>query len=412
MEQKSNGSRFIKSHKLDNVCYDIRGEVLDKAIQMERNGIKILRLNTGNPGAFGFDAPDELLCDLVGNIHNAVGYSDSQGIFPARKAIQQYYQTRGVFNVGIDDIFIGNGVSELILLSMQALLNEGDEILIPSPDYPLWTAAVVLNGGKAVHYRCDEASDWYPDIEDIRKKITSKTKGILVINPNNPTGAVYPADLISLDEWTLGYKGTMLEGSVTFEGLYDDETLVRLSFHDVKVRVRSEESGREYTHTLSGSASFRRNDIGAKPDYPYADLSVNGASKEVEMDGLWIVDFDRSDPDFIQTEFEFKDGGYERRFYIQIDKYVNKDPQELVGVNLGDCSYAVVTDVRTNSEVSMKDCCKGGSVSIIEIEKPPYMYMYPDITFEFDNLAVQIAGQVYYINGTAKAVYTFKLDKS
>ena len=127
-------------------------------------------------------------------------------------------------------------------------------------------------------------------------------------------GAVYPADLISLDEWTLGYKGTMLEGSVTFEGLYDDETLVRLSFHDVKVRVRSEESGREYTHTLSGSASFRRNDIGAKPDYPYADLSVNGASKEVEMDGLWIVDFDRSDPDFIQTEFEFKDGGYERRF--------------------------------------------------------------------------------------------------
>ena len=225
-------------------------------------------------------------------------------------------------------------------------------------------------------------------------------------------GAVYPADLISLDEWTLGYKGTMLEGSVTFEGLYDDETLVRLSFHDVKVRVRSEESGREYTHTLSGSASFRRNDIGAKPDYPYADLSVNGASKEVEMDGLWIVDFDRSDPDFIQTEFEFKDGGYERRFYIQIDKYVNKDPQELVGVNLGDCSYAVVTDVRTNSEVSMKDCCKGGSISIIEIEKPPYMYMYPDITFEFDNLAVQIAGQVYYINGTAKAVYTFKLDKS
>ena len=165
MEQKSNGSRFIKSHKLDNVCYDIRGEVLDKAIQMERNGIKILRLNTGNPGAFGFDAPDELLCDLVGNIHNAVGYSDSQGIFPARKAIQQYYQTRGVFNVGIDDIFM--------------------------------TAAVVLNGGKAVHYRCDEASDWYPDIEDIRKKITSKTKGILVINPNNPTGAVYPAEILT-----------------------------------------------------------------------------------------------------------------------------------------------------------------------------------------------------------------------
>ena len=197
MEQKSNGSRFIKSHKLDNVCYDIRGEVLDKAIQMERNGIKILRLNTGNPGAFGFDAPDELLCDLVGNIHNAVGYSDSQGIFPARKAIQQYYQTRGVFNVGIDDIFIGNGVSELIQLSMQALLNEGDEILIPAPDYPLWTAAVVLNGGKAVHYRCDETSDWYPDPDDIRKKITPRTKGIVVINPNNPTGAVYPAEILT-----------------------------------------------------------------------------------------------------------------------------------------------------------------------------------------------------------------------
>ena len=170
---------------------------MDRAIQMERNGVKILRLNTGNPGAFGFDAPDELLCDVVGNIHNAVGYSDSQGIFPARKAVQQYYQVRGVFNVGIDDIFIGNGVSELIQLSMQALLNEGDEILIPAPDYPLWTAAVVLNGGKAVHYRCDEASDWYPDPDDIRKKITPRTKGIVVINPNNPTGAVYPAEILT-----------------------------------------------------------------------------------------------------------------------------------------------------------------------------------------------------------------------
>lgn len=197
MEREPQNRFFLKSHKLDHVCYDIRGEVLEKAMQMERNGTKILRLNTGNPGAFGFDAPDELVCDLVENIHHAVGYSDSQGIFPARKAIQQYYQTRGIFNVSTDDIFIGNGVSELIQLSMQALLNNGDEILIPSPDYPLWTAAVTLSGGKAVHYRCDELSSWYPDIGDIRQKITSRTKGIVVINPNNPTGAVYPREILS-----------------------------------------------------------------------------------------------------------------------------------------------------------------------------------------------------------------------
>lgn len=196
MMWKSKENSVLKSHKLDNVCYDIRGEVLDKAIQMERNGIKVLRLNTGNPSAFGFDAPDELLCDLVENIHHAAGYSDSQGIFPARKAIQQYYQTRGVFNVGVDDIFIGNGVSELIQLSMQGLLNDGDEILIPSPDYPLWTAAVTLSGGRAVHYHCDEESEWYPDLNDMRKKITSRTKGIVIINPNNPTGAVYPRPIL------------------------------------------------------------------------------------------------------------------------------------------------------------------------------------------------------------------------
>lgn len=185
-----------KSHKLDDVLYDIRGPVLDEARRLEEEGFKVLKLNIGNPAPFGFDAPDEILHDVIINLQNAQGYVDSKGLFAARKAIMQYYQEKGLLDVGINDIYIGNGVSELIAMSMQGLLDDGDQMLIPSPDYPLWTAAVNLAGGRAVHYRCDEASDWYPDLDDIEKKITPRTKGIVVINPNNPTGSVYPYEIL------------------------------------------------------------------------------------------------------------------------------------------------------------------------------------------------------------------------
>lgn len=187
---------FEKSSKLDHVCYDIRGPVMDEANRMIAEGVDILRLNIGNPAPFQFDAPDEIIHDMVFNLRNAQGYSESRGIFSARKAIMQYCQLKNIPNVGIDDIYTGNGVSELIVLAMQGLLNDGDEMLVPMPDYPLWTAAVNLAGGKAVHYVCDEQSEWNPDIEDIKKKITSKTKGIVVINPNNPTGALYPKEIL------------------------------------------------------------------------------------------------------------------------------------------------------------------------------------------------------------------------
>jgi alanine-synthesizing transaminase len=184
-----------KSHKLDNVLYDIRGPVLKEAQRLEEEGSRILKLNIGNPAPFGFNAPDEILRDMIVNLGNAQGYSESKGIFAARKAVMQYYQAQKVPGVDTEHIYIGNGVSELIVLAMQALLNSGHEVLIPSPDYPLWTAAANLAGGKAVHYLCDEESGWYPDIKDIRRKITSKTKAIVVISPNNPTGAVYPREI-------------------------------------------------------------------------------------------------------------------------------------------------------------------------------------------------------------------------
>jgi alanine-synthesizing transaminase len=180
-----------RSKKLDGVCYDIRGPVAREAKRMEEEGHRILKLNIGNPAPFGFEAPDEILKHVIHNLPTAQGYTDSQGIYPARVAVAQYYQQRGILSAGADDVYIGNGVSELILMSLQALLDNGDEVLIPSPDYPLWTAAVNLAGGKAVHYRCDEQQDWYPDIQDMRSKITSRTRGIVLINPNNPTGAVY-----------------------------------------------------------------------------------------------------------------------------------------------------------------------------------------------------------------------------
>ncbi|HEN4384916.1 TPA: pyridoxal phosphate-dependent aminotransferase [Streptococcus agalactiae] len=186
---------FDKSMKLEHVAYDIRGPVLEEADRMRANGEKILRLNTGNPAAFGFEAPDEVIRDLITNARESEGYSDSKGIFSARKAVMQYYQLQNI-HVDMDDIYIVNGVSEGISMSMQALLDNDDEVLVPMPDYPLWTACVSLAGGNTVHYICDEEANWYPDIDDIKSKITSKTKAIVLINPNNPTGAVYPREIL------------------------------------------------------------------------------------------------------------------------------------------------------------------------------------------------------------------------
>ena len=187
---------FGKSHKLDNVLYDVRGPVADEAMRMEANGTHILKLNIGNPAPFGFRTPDEVVYDMAHQLTDTEGYSPSKGLFSARKAIMQYAQLKNIPNVTIDDIYTGNGVSELINLSMSALLDTGDEVLVPSPDYPLWTACVNLAGGTAVHYLCDEQSEWYPDIDDIRSKITSNTKAIVIINPNNPTGALYPKEVL------------------------------------------------------------------------------------------------------------------------------------------------------------------------------------------------------------------------
>ncbi|MDR2577890.1 MAG: pyridoxal phosphate-dependent aminotransferase [Chitinispirillales bacterium] len=185
-----------KSTKLDNVLYDIRGPVVDEAKRLEDEGKRILKLNTGNPAAFGLMAPDEIIHDMILNLPKSQGYCDSKGLFTARKAVMQYCQQKNIQGVGIEDIYIGNGVSEVILMATQALLDNGDELLIPTPDYPLWTAAANLSGGKAVYYTCDEESDWYPDVADIKSKITQKTRGIVVINPNNPTGALYPVEIL------------------------------------------------------------------------------------------------------------------------------------------------------------------------------------------------------------------------
>ncbi|MDR0656881.1 MAG: pyridoxal phosphate-dependent aminotransferase [Treponema sp.] len=187
---------FSKSVKLDEVCYDIRGPVLKEAKRLEDEGFRVLKLNIGNPAAFGFNAPDEIIHDIIVNLQNAQGYGDSRGLFAARKAVMHECQLKGIMDVGIDDIYIGNGVSELIMIAMQGLLDSGDEVLIPMPDYPLWTAAVILSGGKAVHYLCDEESGWNPDLDDIRSKITSRTKAVVIINPNNPTGAVYDREIL------------------------------------------------------------------------------------------------------------------------------------------------------------------------------------------------------------------------
>lgn len=187
---------FKKSNRLDGVRYEIRGPVLKAAQRLEEAGYKILKLNIGNPATFDLNAPEEIVKDVILNMPYADGYSDSKGIFPARKAVMHYCQQKKIPGVQINDIYLGNGVSDLILFSMEALLDNGDEVLVPMPDYPLWTASICLAGGKAVHYMCDEESDWYPDIKDIESKITPKTKAIVVINPNNPTGAVYPTEIL------------------------------------------------------------------------------------------------------------------------------------------------------------------------------------------------------------------------
>ncbi len=193
---RTSARRVSKSAKLANVCYDIRGPVLEKARQMEEEGQHIVKLNIGNIAAFGLEPPDEIVQDMIRNLPNAAGYTDSKGLFAPRKAVVHYTQQKQVTGVTVDDVYLGNGASELITMSMNALLDDGDEVLIPTPDYPLWTASVALSGGTPVHYLCDEQSDWMPDLADIAKKVTARTRAIVVINPNNPTGALYPADVL------------------------------------------------------------------------------------------------------------------------------------------------------------------------------------------------------------------------
>ncbi len=214
---------ILKSSKLTNVCYDIRGPVMERAKQMEEEGHHIIKLNIGNPATFGFDVPEEILQDVIRNLSDASGYCDSRGLFAARKAIMHYTQEKHISNVQLDDIFIGNGVSELVVLTMQALLDNGDEVLIPMPDYPLWTAAVVLSGGIARHYVCDEASGWFPDLDDIRAKINPRTRAIVIINPNNPTGALYPKEiLLEIIEIARQHQLIIYADEIYDKILYDD----------------------------------------------------------------------------------------------------------------------------------------------------------------------------------------------
>ena len=216
-----------KSHKLDNVCYDIRGTVHQEARRLEDEGHRIIKLNIGNLAPFGFDAPEEIVKDVIVNIPQNEGYCDSKGLFSARKAIVQNYQQKGLRDVDVNDVFIGNGCSELIVQSMQALLNNGDEVLVPAPDYPLWTAAVNLAGGKAVHYICDEVQGWFPDLDDIRKKISPRTKGIVVINPNNPTGAVYSTDVLLEIIEVAGQNNLVVFADEIYDKILYDDTAHR-----------------------------------------------------------------------------------------------------------------------------------------------------------------------------------------
>lgn len=218
-------NKIKKSSKLDNVLYDIRGPVLDEAKRLEEEGLRVIKLNTGNPAPFGLFAPDEVIHDMIINLPSTQGYCDSKGLFPARKAIMQYCQQKNIKGVETEDIIIGNGASECITMAMQALLDKNDEVLIPSPDYPLWTASVNLSGGRAVHYLCDEKADWYPDIADIKRKLTKNTKGIVIINPNNPTGALYPTELLlEIVELARKHKLIVFSDEIYDKILYDGHT--------------------------------------------------------------------------------------------------------------------------------------------------------------------------------------------
>lgn len=214
---------FTQSSKLRDVCYEIRGPVPAEAARMEAEGHKILKLNIGNPAPFGFEAPDEILVDMIRTLPTAQGYSESKGIVSARRAVAQYYQTKGMPGMGLDDIYLGNGVSELIQMTCQALVDDGDEVLVPAPDYPLWTASIALAGGRAVHYRCDEEQQWWPDVSDIADKVTPRTKAIVVINPNNPTGAVYPEHVLREIVEVARKHGLMILADEIYDKiLYDD----------------------------------------------------------------------------------------------------------------------------------------------------------------------------------------------
>jgi alanine-synthesizing transaminase len=213
---------IAKSSKLANVCYDIRGPVLDKARQMEEEGQKIIKLNIGNLAVFGLEPPDEIVQDMIRNLANAAGYTDSKGLFAPRKSVVHYTQEKNITGVTVDDVYLGNGASELIVMALNGLLDNGDEILVPAPDYPLWTAAVSLSGGQPVHYLCDEQSDWMPDLEDIKRKITPRTKGIVVINPNNPTGALYPDEvLLGIVELARQHQLIVFADEIYDKTLYD-----------------------------------------------------------------------------------------------------------------------------------------------------------------------------------------------
>ena len=271
----------LKSNKLANVCYDIRGPVLQQAKRMEDEGHKIIKLNIGNLGAFGFDSPEEIQLDMIRNLPNAAGYSDSKGIFAARKAVMHYTQQKQIKGVTLEDIYIGNGVSELIVMSMNALLNAGDEVLVPAPDYPLWTAAVSLSGGTPRHYLCDENNGWLPDLDDIRAKITAHTRAIVVINPNNPTGALYPDDLLREIVAIAREHGLIIYADEVYDKvLYDgvthtaiaslSEDVLTVSFNGLSKNYRScgyragwmvvsgdRQSARDYIEGLDMLASMR-----------------------------------------------------------------------------------------------------------------------------------------------------------
>ena len=266
-----------QSNKLSNVCYDIRGPALDHARRLEEDGHQILRLNIGNPAPFGFNAPDEILHDVIHNLASAQGYCDSKGLYSARKAIMQECQKIGIDGVDIDDIYLGNGVSELITMAMQALLNDGDEVLIPAPDYPLWTAAVSLSGGKPVHYVCDEAADWFPDIRDIEAKISPHTRALVIINPNNPTGAVYSKDiLLELIELARRHELILFNDEIYSKIIYDEAQYIPLASLADDLFIVSF-NGLSKSYRLAG---FRSG---------WMILSGNKASAEDYIEGLEIL---------------------------------------------------------------------------------------------------------------------------